>query len=199
VIITTEITAMTATAIIILMIATRTTAMTANELNNLDFSEFSPESPYGFGGFVPIKELMGKRCEQVSREPGIYIVSIPKGFVPKFLPNSPVSAYKGKNPSESVQKLKENWVTGTTVIYIGMTTESLQKRLKRYMQFGTGRPTSHYGGRLIWQLENIHSCPLAWMVLAGKNQIEEAEKSLIERFKKQYGRFPFANLTNRRS
>jgi hypothetical protein len=192
VIITTDI-----TTTIVIMIAT----MTVNELNDLDFSEFSSESPYGFSGFIPIEKLLNS-CEGVPRKPGVYIVSVPKGFAPKFLQKSLVFPYpkkrknggvKVEDPSESVEKLKKKWVAGTTVIYIGQTTkQTLKKRLEQYMRFGRSKSINHEGGKFIWQLENVHSCPIAWTVLAKENP-KAAERYLLEHFKEQYGRFPFAN------
>jgi hypothetical protein len=174
-----------------------------NRLKQLDFAEFSKESPYGFSGFVSIGELIDKHCEQAPLNPGIYIVSVPKGFAPKFLPESPVLTCKraGKqiNPSVSVQCLEENWVEGTTVIYIGKAGNghgkaTLRSRLKTYMRFGSGKPAPHRGGRYIWQLECVRSCLLAWMHLPEENP-KEAERFLIKRFAGQYGgRYPFANL-----
>jgi hypothetical protein len=168
-----------------------------NGLEQLDFAEFSQGSPYGFSGFVPIGELMDKHCEQVPLNPGIYIVSVPKGFAPKFLPNSPVAAYK-RNLSVPAQRLEENWVEGTTVIYIGKAGDghgkaTLRSRLKQYMRFGAGKSAPHRGGRYIWQLEGVRACPLAWRPLPEADP-GEAEKFLIKRFAGQYGRYPFANL-----
>jgi hypothetical protein len=170
-----------------------------NGLERLDFTEFSQKSPYGFSGFVPIEELMDKDCEQVPLNPGIYIVSVPKGFAPKFLPNSPVLTYK-RNLSVPAQRLEEKWVEGTTVIYIGKAGDgrgeaTLRSRLRRYMRFGAGKSASHRGGRCIWQLEGIRSCPLAWMLLPEVNP-RDAEKFLIKRFAGQYDRYPFANWSS---
>lgn len=190
VIIATDVITMTATAItttIVIMIAT----VTVNELNDLDFSEFSSESPYGFSGFISIEKLLDS-CEQVPREPGVYIVSVPKGFAPKFLQKSLASPKKnGEVRSVSVQELEKKWVDGTAVIYIGQSTK-LKKRLEQYMRFVKSKSTNHGGGKLIWQLENVHSCPIAWTVLAKENP-KAAERYLLEHFKEQYGRFPFAN------
>jgi hypothetical protein len=168
-----------------------------NRLEQLDFTEFSQESPCGFSGFVPIDELTDKNCEQIPLGPGIYIVSVPKGFAPKFLPKSPVLSYKQKGklkyPSVSVQCLEKKWVEGTAVIYIGQTVQ-LRSRLQTYMQFGSGIPARHHGGRYIWQLECVRSCLVAWMSLPEGNP-KEAERFLIKRFAGQYGgRYPFANL-----
>ena len=168
-----------------------------NRWEQLDFTEFSQELSYCFSGFVPIDELTDKNCEQVPLGPGIYIVSVPKGFVPKFLPKSPALPYKQKGklkyPSVSVQCLEKKWVRGTAVIYIGQTVQ-LRSRLQTYMRFVSSIRARHIGGRYIWQLECVRSCLLAWMSLPGGNP-KEAERFLIKRFAGQYGgRYPFANL-----
>ncbi|MDR0617136.1 MAG: hypothetical protein LBG29_10045 [Synergistaceae bacterium] len=170
---------------------------------HLDFAEFSQESPYGFSGFVLIGELMDKNCEQVPSVPGIYIVSVPKGFEHKFLPESPVLPRRQVARFKSVNCLEKKWVEGTTVIYIGKSggdhkKATLRHRLRAYMRSGSGKNARHYGGEYIWQLERIRSCPVAWMPLL-EGDPEKAEGDLIDRFTEQYdNRLPFANRKKRR-
>ena len=40
--------------------------------------------------------------------------------------------------SRDISKLKANWVEDTQIVYIGMTQDTLKKRLSTYMRFGQG-------------------------------------------------------------
>ena len=62
------------------------------------------------------------------------------------------------------------------------------------MCFGQGKPVGHWGGRLIWQLEDAKDLIVCWKVLE-KEEPREEEKKMIQAFKKQHeGKRPFANL-----
>ena len=100
--------------------------------------------------------------------------------------------HKNKNPNVSLEILKQNWVEGVNVVYIGKAT-NLKTRLRAYFSFGQGNNASHYGGRLIWQLANSRSLIVCWKVLPKENP-REVEKVLIKTFKDQFNKLPFANL-----
>lgn len=62
------------------------------------------------------------------------------------------------------------------------------------MCFGQGKPVSHWGGRLIWQLEDAKDLIVCWKVLE-KEEPRNVEKEMIQEFKEQHkGKRPFANL-----
>ena len=89
--------------------------------------------------------------------------------------------------------LKNNWVTGTNILYIGMTGSSLRRRIKQYMQFGEGKPVGHRGGCYIWQMEDCDRLIICWKELA-EELPGEYETMLIRSFKDaDDGRRPFAN------
>ena len=163
-----------------------------------DFANFSPDKPQGFEGFLPLGTLMESGCSQIPRESGIYIVSRSRKSLPEFLPDSPVAAYKGKNPRVPVADLQKRWLQDVPVLYIGKagggrSRATLYSRLKPYMRFGCGEPAPHWGGRYIWQIADVRDCLLAWRPLPGQDS-ELYEKYLIACFIARYGRFPFANL-----
>ena len=92
--------------------------------------------------------------------------------------------------------LKNNWVTGTNILYIGMTGSSLRRRIKQYMQFGEGKPVGHRGGCYIWQMEDCDRLIICWKELA-EELPGEYETMLIRSFKDAHdGRRPFANRNN---
>ena len=96
--------------------------------------------------------------------------------------------------------LKNNLVEDTLVVYIGKAGGSnsratLHSRLKQYMRFGEGKPVGHWGGRLIWQLENHRELTVCYKTLANSEPREE-EKKLILEFESIHGKIPFANLAH---
>lgn len=98
----------------------------------------------------------------------------------------------------SLAELESNWVNGAIVIYIGKagggsSKRTLRKRLSDLLRFGAGKPVGHWGGRLMWQLENVDELRFCWRV-AGRDDALEVERQLIREFTAAYGARPFANL-----
>ena len=107
----------------------------------------------GFKGFTTIKEL--KRdfsCGNIPHTSGVYIVLYPTTEHPQFMERGTGGFFKDKNPDVSIEKLQAKWVENEAVIYIGKA-EDLNNRVKQYIDFGSGKPVGHYGGRYIWQIE----------------------------------------------
>ena len=161
--------------------------------NDLDAIKIS-----GFMGFSKINELMMNDCTNVPKERGIYFVLNPTRQ--RDLSDLNVGGhFKGRNPTVSFTELQRNWVEDTLVLYIGKagglsSRATLHSRLKQYMRFGNGEPVGHWGGRLIWQLNNNRDLSICWLELP-ENEPCEIEKSLIREFTGRYGKRPFANLT----
>ena len=162
------------------------------------FNDTSEMKEFGFIGFETIDTLMMYECSQVPKQKGIYFV-LNQG-PSNFLQNSVGGHFKGKNPTVSINKLKNNLVENTLVIYIGKAGGSnsratLHSRLKQYMRFGEGEPVGHWGGRLIWQLKNHRELTICYKTLPNSEPREE-EKKLILEFESIYGKIPFANLAH---
>lgn len=162
------------------------------------FNDTSEMKEIGFKGFETIDTLMMYECSQVPKQKGIYFV-LNQG-PSNFLQNSAGGHFKGKNPTVSINKLKNNLVEGTIVVYIGKaggsnSRSTLHSRLKQYMRFGEGEPVGHWGGRLIWQLENHRELTVCYKTLANSEPREE-EKKLILEFESIHGKIPFANLAH---
>ncbi|MBA3243816.1 MAG: GIY-YIG nuclease family protein [Actinobacteria bacterium] len=97
-----------------------------------------------------------------------------------------------------MQLLKLKWVE-SCVVYIGKG-KNLSRRLKQYAQFGSGKPTPHWGGRYVWQLRDAESLLVAWKQVATPDAAASAEASLLAAFRRAHGgRPPFANLVQPRS
>ena len=148
-----------------------------------------------FEGFVRFVDL--QRTE-VPAAPGVYVIVRQRDGEPEFLPSNPAGQFKGKDPSVARERLDEEWVAGAEVAYIGKASggasgrRGLRKRLDEFRRFGEGEPIGHWGGRLIWQLEESDTLLVCW-----KETDEEpalVESAMILEFATEYGRRPFANL-----
>jgi hypothetical protein len=164
----------------------------------VDFNNITSFREYGLTGFHGIQHLYGN-LDVIPKEKGIYFVLYDHNDQPEFLSAGTGGHFKGRNPNVTIEKLNENWVDDTKVMYIGKAggetgRATLQSRLKQYLKFGQGIPVGHWGGRLIWQIKNSGSLTICWKPLPD-NDPREIEKNLIQDFLLQYGNRPFANLT----
>lgn len=148
----------------------------------------------GFEGFQTVAQLR-ESCLCVPTSPGVYLVIRAKEEYPHFLEKGTGGFYNGKNPNESIDYLKANWIEGEPIVYIGQS-EDLRSRIKLYMLFGQGENKRHYGGRLIWQLVDAEDLIIAWKPIQGSGtDAERLESEMLEQFKMSHGgRLPFANL-----
>jgi len=146
----------------------------------------------GFVGFRPIKEC---RRDYVGfpKVPGVYVIIRRTKTRPEFLPVGSGGHFKKKDPNVSTTELSDNWVNNANVVYIGMTTKTLHKRLSDYLDFGQGEDVGHWGGRYIWQLRDHEELLVCWKEMP-KGSPKDYERELILDFKKKYGERPFANL-----
>lgn len=156
-----------------------------------DFNDINHLKDIGFKGFITKGELF-KDSSMIPVDGGVYLVLNMDSESPMFLGIGTGGNHKNKNPNVSLDVLKENWVDGVKVVYIGKAT-SLRTRLRAYFAFGQGKKASHYGGRLIWQLANSRGLIVCWKSLPNENPAE-VETLLIKTFKGQFNKRPFANL-----
>jgi len=166
---------------------------------NIDFNNIDSIRQAGFTGFIPINTLFDD-ASQVPTLRGVYFIILNGNNTPEFLSIGTGGHFKTRNPNIPLSELKSNWVDNTKVIYIGKaggkgSSASLQSRLKQYLRFGQGQPVGHWGGRLIWQIKNSGDLILCWKTLPDDDP-RLVEKQLIQQFVMNYGKRPFANLTN---
>ena len=120
-----------------------------------------------------------------SKEPGVYIVTI----------TDDTDACTGRKKAlihpEYATKLRERWLPGEVVLYIGMTTRPLRKRLGEFYRHRLGDPGPHVGGECIKALKNLTELHIFW---AEHCDPARAEEAMLRRFKQSaHGRLPFAN------
>ncbi|MDQ7788755.1 MAG: hypothetical protein RDU41_01730 [Clostridia bacterium] len=164
----------------------------------MDFGSVDSIQSAGFMGFKSISDLHRTRCVEVPRVAGVYMILRDAAEPPRFRAVSTGGHFKGRNPTVPEFMLVHNWVDGATVLYIGKagggTSRSvLQKRLYSYLRFGAGEPVGHWGGRLIWQLEDSDALLVSWKPCEDVDTAD-LERSLIQDFVKAYGKRPLANL-----
>lgn len=146
------------------------------------------ESEGGFRGFVTFEGLSDTKPPSHA---GIYVVIRVGDKEPSFLERSRGGHFKGKDPTVAIEVLRENWVQGAAIVYIGKA-EDLRTRLNQFRRYGIGRPVGHQGGRYIWQCEDCYEYLVAWRET--EEAARDVERNLIAEFVQVYGRRPFANL-----
>ena len=150
----------------------------------------------GFEGFVTFEALRSGRIDEVPEVGGVYIVLREADAPPTFIASSPGGRFKRRDPAVPVAKLDAKWVDACHVIYIGKG-DNLRRRVKQYMDFGSGKPVGHWGGRYIWQIADAATLLIAWRAAASDETPAMAEATLMARFKIQYScRLPFANIAD---
>ena len=157
----------------------------------------------GFQGFRAVGALHDGRCLEVPVVRGVYALVRESLAEPEFLATSVGGWYRGQDPSVDRARLEAEWVPGAQVLYYGRASgpgvrSLLQQRVKRYLRFGKGKRLAHWGGRLVWQLEDHEALLMAWLPTPDQDPaLLEAE--LLREFQEQHGRLPFANLSEDRA
>jgi hypothetical protein len=145
----------------------------------------------GFVGFVPMSAFGGNPL-QVPRQSGVYAVVREATDAPRFLECSGASWFNGQDPTVPVEALTAKWVTGVQTLYFGDATW-LRRRVGELVEFSRprGKSIAHWGGRYLWQLEGCEALLVAWKVEPYSTALEY---DLLEEFKGEYVKLPFANL-----
>lgn len=160
----------------------------SNELNDLNRIR-----SMGFEGFITVAQLRKEGLERVPSKSGVYLVIRTSIASPIFLKHGTGGFFKRNDPNVSISKLRQEWVEGALVLYIGQTG-TLNRRIGELIEFGEGKPIGHYGGRLLWQLSDADSLKVCWRSLEGSAP-DIVKRELIKQFKTFHqGKRPFANL-----
>jgi hypothetical protein len=150
----------------------------------------------GFTGFKPIRELLAGDLREIPQSPGVYLILAAPCTAPTFLVESLGGHFKGKNPTVKSTILSAKWVSNVHVVYVGKAggdnSSNLRSRLKAYLQFGSGKPVGHWGGRYIWQVEGHRDLLVAWRTL-DRDVPVDVEQKMLDEFTAAHGKLPFAN------
>lgn len=150
----------------------------------------------GFEGFIRIGDLA---VQKIPAEPGIYAVVWDGEGLPPVARMSGGGWFKKKDPSVSPAKALARLIPGVQLLYLGKAgvgssaNRGLRKRIDEYLRFGQGEPIGHWGGRLIWQLQDPSQLRIGWKVIDDTDP-ELVEKALLLAFKEEFGQLPYANL-----
>ncbi len=104
----------------------------------------------------------------------------------------------------AVETLWKNWVDDADILYIGQTggtykngrisKGTLRKRIETLFKFGKGQKVAHWGGRYLWQHDESHDFRVYWYECKDNENPIELERKLLNEFKDEYGKNPFANI-----
>lgn len=163
----------------------------------MDYNNFKSIKDYGFEGYIPVSQLRQNQSI-VPHNKGVYMVLYIPDDSPEFLTKGSGGFFKGRDPNVPLEELKGNWINDTKVIYIGKagggkSSATLNSRIKQFLKFGSGKNVSHYGGRIVWQIEDINNLVICWKELPVEDP-NDVKKHLIRGFKKIHRKKPFANL-----
>lgn len=150
-------------------------------------------SANGFLGWVTFDQL--RNADPCPESGGVYVVARPEDCPPRFLDRSCGGWFKDRDPTVSINDLQANWVPDAEVVYIGKAN-NIRRRLREFAKFGAGHKIGHWGGRLIWQLQESDSLLVAWKPTPGLDPLAY-EAQLLTQFRTAYGKPPFANDPHR--
>lgn len=150
----------------------------------------------GFSGFVRIADYPAWR-PTVPEGQGVYVVVSQAPSGPAFVENGSGGYFRGRDPNVAVPLLRDRWVSGTVLLYVGKAggqgvKTGLRRRIGDYMRFGMGKAVGHWGGRLIWQLAGAGEFRIGWR--ATDDGPRTIERRLIAEFQARFEKRPFANL-----
>ncbi len=125
---------------------------------------------------------------------GVYIFVRPDDFGKVIFGESKLKFWRGYEVSLTTEELQNKWVENANVLYIGKCsskTKSLQKLVRKHIEFWNGKEVSAYGGKAIGQIQNWKDLQVWYLECADPQQ---AKTDLLKDFFEKYGKLPFANL-----
>ena len=153
----------------------------------------------GFGGFPNVEELRRRGFGEIPAVPGVYLFIRNSASNPDFLAAGTSPPFnKTRKLNYGIAELKQKWVKGALILYVGKAGQSgsdrtLRERVREMIRFGEGRPVAHRGGRSVWQLQDAERLQVCWKETR-QEAPRDVEKALIQAFKLLHaGKLPFAN------
>ena len=157
----------------------------------------------GFVGFVPLAAfekpfVMGDGPDVE----GVYVVLRESAVRPTFREDT---HRKPRSKIYTAAQAEAEWVDGSQMLYVGKgplrkprrgRRQGLAQRINEMRAHGHDGGANHYGGKLLWQIEDTDSLLIAWKVLI-EGTADDVETALIRRFMDQAesGRTPYANIS----
>lgn len=135
--------------------------------------------------------------DRLPKAKGVYAVTRESDETPNFVKKGSGAFFKKngefKDPNVSIEELARQWYyTNDKIMYIGRTgydnkpnESNIYDRVRTYMRFGHGKKVRHWGGRYIWQMEDVGEFDVWFMAC---NDPETRKSELINKY------LPFANL-----
>lgn len=173
------------------------------KVNRSIFDSTESLATEGFRDFYSLSHVRANPS-LIPKEKGVYLILYPYPEPPEFLPVGTGGWFKGQNPNVDLDSLKSKWVERAIVVYIGqaggerdglLSSSTLRRRIKAYLEFGQGKKRGHRGGRYIWQIRDPDRLLVCWKTLQeGDINARTIEAQLLSEFEEKYGRIPFANL-----
>lgn len=123
---------------------------------------------------------------------GVYIIVCPNDLQKIYFNKcSNAGKFKGKDPTVSIDILKQKWVNDEEVLYIGKSETGVGKRMRRHIDFWKGKPVAAWGGRIIAQIQNYDNLEVWYSACDNPKQ---AERELLDKFYDKHTKLPFANF-----
>jgi hypothetical protein len=148
-------------------------AMTVTEL--FEAAKLSPRGPVRWGTQI------------AEPSAGVYVVAL--------VGEAKLGCQKGAKFLDPLER--ERWLPNEPVIYIGQTTtQTLVKRVGQFYLHKYGDKRPHYGGQAVKLLLHPPSPwpPYElWVYWSPASDPRDSEQMLIDAFKEQVGKLPFAN------
>jgi hypothetical protein len=156
---------------------------------------------YGFEGFVPLEHWDESLAldGNGSDVEGVYVVVRESTLVPTFLEED---HRKPRPRLWSADAAASRWVPRVQVLYFGKgplrsskakRRHGLARRVSELQKHGYRGGANHYGGKLLWQIDDADALLIAWKPLA-QGESAAIESGLIRGFDRIMGRQPFANV-----
>lgn len=165
---------------------------------------------FNLTNFVRVRDYLKSPREEMLKIPkksGVYFVISPLNFNEETFINPGTGGhFKDRDPNIPIEELKLNWVKAADILYIGKAggirangnpyTTDLKTRIRTLLNFGNmNNKAPHWGGRYLWQYANSRELLIYWYVCRDDQDAVLLEKRLINDFKRQYGKIPFANIS----
>jgi hypothetical protein len=128
--------------------------------------------------------------------PGCYAVLVPAAFAFDVLPADQVRANRNVVAPWAADRLRDKWVAGTSVVYVGLAGTSLRSRLRQLLRHADGKTNDrgpHKGGEILWQLRGHRDFVVVAAPVAGEETPRGVEAALLTAFQARHGKLPFAN------